>query len=264
VTTTVREPELLRERRGGVEILTLNRPEVRNALSQQLLVDIAGAMADADADPDVRVVVLTATGTKAFCAGMDLRELAAGPSPVVAPREPRRPGFGDFLRDGISKPLIGAANGVAVGGGFELLLPCDLIVASEDARFGLTEVKRGLIPGGVGIILGRRLPLAVALEMTMTGETISAGQAQAYGLVNRVAAPDEVLAEALRLADAVAAAAPLAVAAVKQLVRAAADRPLEEVWALQDELRPAVFGSDDAREGAAAFVERREPRWTGR
>jgi enoyl-CoA hydratase len=254
--------ELLRSHRDGIEILTINRPAVRNALSRSLLGRIAAAMAAVDDDPAVQVVVLTSAGTAAFCAGMDLRE-----PPTDAPTGADGTGtaaFGAFLRDGISKPLIGAAVGTAVGGGFELLLSCDLIVASEAARFGLPEVKRGLMPGGTGVLLGRRIPLALALELTMTGESITADHALRLGLVNRVVPAEQVLEEALGLAASIAQLAPLAVTTIKRLVRSAADAPLEELWALQDELRPRVFQSEDAREGIEAFAARRTPIWKGR
>lgn len=259
------EDELLRSRRDGVETITINRPQVRNALTRSLLGSIAAAMAEADADPAVRVVVLAASGTAAFCAGMDLRELAvAAPAALAAAPSGTAADFGTFLREGISKPLICAAVGTAVGGGFELVLACDIVVASQEARFGLTEVKRGLIPGGSGILIGRRLPLPLALELTLTGDLLGAEDAQRLGLINRVVPPESVIAEAQALARAIAANAPLAVRAIKQLVRAAADRPLDEVWALQSQVRPLVFESEDAREGAAAFVERRSPIWKGR
>jgi enoyl-CoA hydratase len=139
-----------------------------------------------------------------------------------------------------------------------------MVVASQEAKFGLPEVKRGLMPGGNGVLIGRRIPLPLALELTLTGETITAERALGLGLVNRVVAAVDVLDEALRLAHALGDMAPLAVTAIKRLVRSAAEGPPEEVWALQAELRPAVFDSEDAREGAAAFVERRPPVWKGR
>ena len=172
-------------------------------------------------------------------------------------------GYSALLRDGITKPLIGAAVGTAVGGGFELLLACDVVVSSSAARFGLTEVRRGLMPGGNGILLGRRLPLPIALELALTGELLGPEDALRLGLVNRLVPADAVVREAVALAQAIARNAPLAVNAIKRVVRAAADAPLVEVWALQAQLRPAVFQSQDAREGAAAFVERRDPIWRG-
>lgn len=254
------EEELLRARQGAVQTITINRPQARNALSRSLLGALATALAEADADPGVHAVVIAATGTDAFCAGMDLREFAGAAPPGATEGAA---GFAAFLRDGIGTPLVGAAVGTAVGGGFEILLACDVVVASDAARFGLSEVTRGLVPGGNGVLLGRRLPLAVALELTLTGDLLPAAEAGRLGLVNRVVPPEQVLPEAIDLATRIAANAPLAVRATKALVRSAADAALAETWALQESLRQEVFRSADAREGAAAFVERRVPRWKG-
>ncbi|HXY94121.1 MAG TPA: crotonase/enoyl-CoA hydratase family protein [Acidimicrobiia bacterium] len=252
---------LIAERRDRVLVLRLNRPEARNALNAEIIGGLGAQLEAADRDPDVRAMIITGTGDRAFCAGMDLREFA----------ERDRSG-GDrsgseylhFLQGGIEKPVIGAANATAVAGGFELLLACDLVVASEAARFGLPEVQRGLFPAGGGVLLGRRLPLAVALELGLTGDTIDAPRALALGLVNRVVPPDRVLDEALALADRIAANGPLAVRATKQLMRDALDASRDEIWARQTEVAQMVFGSEDAREGARAFVEKRPPNWSGR
>ena len=168
------------------------------------------------------------------------------------------------MREGTAKPVVAAANATAVAGGFELLLACDLAVASSEARFGLPEVKRSLFPAGGGVFLSRRIAMAVALELALTGDTIDAGRALALGLINRVVPPADVLDGAVALAESVTANGPLAVKAIKTLVRAAAILPPAEVWALQSELHPSVFGSEDAREGAAAFLEKRPPVWKGR
>lgn len=257
--------ELERERRGPILILRINRPEVRNALSPGVISGIGLGMAEADANPDVRVIILTGTGDRAFCAGKDLKAFAAGTGAATTEEERRgQEAFMRFKRDGVRTPVVGAANGTAVAGGFELLLDCDLAVASADAVFGLPEVKRGLVAGGGGVFLGRRIPRAVALELVLTGDTFDAHRALALGLVNRVVPPERVLDEAIDLAERIAANAPLAVAASKRLLDAAALLPRDEVWNLQEQLLPDVFGSDDAREGAMAFVERRAPIWTGR
>lgn len=254
--------ELLLETRGPIRIVTINRPDARNALNNAVMSGLGRAMLDADADPGVRVVVVTAAGTKAFCAGMDLREFAAGGGGGGGDPEGAA-AYARFLREGIGTPLVCAAAGSALAGGMELLMTCDLAVVADSARFGLPEVKRALLPGGGGLFIGERVPLAVALELTMTGEPIDARRAHELGLVNRVVPADDVLDEALTLASTLAALSPLAVSAVKRIVRRATTSH-DEAVALQAELLPIVFGSDDAREGATAFIEKREPVWTGR
>ena len=257
--------EVEQERRGQVQILRINRPEARNSLNAAVITGIGNGVAAADADPDVRAIVITATGDKAFCAGMDLRGFAEGRSgPRSAEEEQGLAAFQAFLRSGVSTPVIGAANATAVAGGFELLLACDLVVASRAASFGLPEVKRALFAAGGGVFLGNRIPLAVALELTLTGEPIAAERAFQLGLVNRLVDPEKVLDEAVALAEAVAANGPLGVSVTKRLVKAAAVEPAATVWALQDQLQPSVFESLDAKEGATAFVERRAPVWQGR
>jgi enoyl-CoA hydratase/carnithine racemase len=263
--------ELERERRGAVEVLRINRPEARNALSPAVIAGIGAAVAEADADPAVGAVVITGTGDRAFCAGMDLRAFAAGrdaggegSTPAQADAAAGMAAYQRFIREGAAKPVVAAANGAAVAGGFELLLACDMAVAAEEARFGLPEVKRALFPAGGGVFLSRRIPLAQAFELTLTGDLIDAPAAMALGLVNKVVPADRVLDEAIALAERVTANGPLAVRVTKRLVRAAASSPPDDVWALQDELRDSVFGSEDAKEGATAFVERRAPQWKGR
>ncbi len=254
------DDDLVRERRGLVLVLRLNRPDARNALTPGLIAGLSSAIEEAEADPEVRVVVLTGTGDRAFCAGMDLRSFAAGER---LPDEASMAGFNRLMQGEVTVPLVGAANATAIGGGLELLLGCDLIVASSDAAFGFPEVKRGLMPGGGGTAIGLRVPLGVALEMTLTGESITAARAYELGLVNAVVPPNEVLPAALGVAERIAANAPLGTAACKELVRLAvtdADR-----WSARlDHWRPVVFTSEDAKEGAAAFVERRPPVWHGR
>lgn len=262
-TETETEPEFVRERRGQIEILRINRPDARNALNSAVIAALGNGLHEADRDPSVRAIVLTATGDRAFCAGMDLRDFASGTtaSPDLLEGQAR---FRRALREGITTPLIGAANATAVAGGFELLLMCDLIVCAETAKFGVPEVKRGLFAAGGGAaVLGRWLPPAVALELTMTGDLIDAQRALQLGLVNRVVPSAQVLDEALALAGRVVANGPLGVQATKRIVRASTQLTAAETWALQDELHASVFDSDDAKEGARAFVERRDPVWTG-
>jgi enoyl-CoA hydratase len=251
------------ERRGAVEILRLNRPEARNALSPELIAELGAALDAAVAADAVRAVVLTGTGDRAFCAGMDLRAFSEGRTARSGGGDPMG-AFGRFIRDSIPKPIIGAAQATAVAGGFELLLACDLIVASSAAQFGIPEAKRGLFAAGGGVFLSARIPLAQALELGLTGDLIDAQRALALGLINRVVPPERVLDEAIALAERITANGPLGVRATKELMRLAATGTLAEAAARQAELQPRVFGSEDAKEGALAFVERRAPNWKGR
>jgi enoyl-CoA hydratase len=241
---------------GAVRILTIDRPEAANALDPDTSAELHGGLRAAEKDDAVAAVVLTGAGQRAFCAGMDLKAFAArgpGPSPLT-----------ELLRGSFGKPLVAAVNGPAVAGGFELALRCDLVVAAEHAWFAIPEVKRGLFAAGGGTFLPRRIPLAVALELGLTGERLSSARGLALGLVNRVVPAERVVAEAVALAELVARNAPLAVQATKELMLASAQAGAADLWAQVDEARERVFGSADAREGATAFAQRREPRWTGR
>jgi enoyl-CoA hydratase/carnithine racemase len=255
------DEELVRDNEGPVLVLRLNRPESRNALNRTLMEAIGRSLAQAEEDPARRAVVLTGTGPKAFCAGMDLRSFAEGED--LVPGDTAAAEAFQRLLQGTSKiPIVGAANATAVAGGLELLLGCDLIVASSDARFGLPEVQRGLFPAGNGTSLGSRIPLAIALELLLTGESIDAQRAYEVGLVNRVVPPDEVLASALVYARRIAENGPLGVAAAKELARRDPAHPVpadQRLLAWQGR----VFASQDAREGAAAYLERRPPVWRG-
>ncbi len=255
------EPELVVERRDAVLIARLNRPEARNALNPALLHAISATIDDAEGDPDVRALVLTGTGERVFCAGMDLRSFADGGEIHVDSAAMR--GFFRLIQGETTIPIVGAANGSALAGGLEVLLGCDVVVAGAHAKFGLPEVKRGLIPAGGGTLLGNRVPLAIALEMTLTGDSIDAARAYELGLVNAVVDPEQVLGTAIAFAERIAANGPLAVTAVKELVRLGASdiaQWSERIAAWQ----PLVFGSEDAQEGARAFVEKRPPVWQGR
>ena len=247
--------------RGRVLVLRLNRPEARNALDPDLMRGLGEALRDADTDERVGAVVVTGTGDRAFCAGMDLRAFT-----VLDPDDrSHETEYVRFLRDGIAKPVIAAVNATAVAGGFELVLGCDLVVAAAGARFGLPEVKRGLFAAGGGTLLARRIPVAVALELALTGDLVDAARAFDLGLVNRVTGPDEdVVNSAVELATRVAENGPLAVQITKRLMLDAVSATPQAAWDAIARARDQVFDSADAAEGARAFVERRAPRWTGR
>ena len=252
---------LRQHRVGRVGVLTLDRPEVRNALSMPLLGALHRALAELADDDEIGAVVLTGAGDRAFCSGMDLKEFTAGePAPDrgvrIEPGDPALPW--DY-----PKPMVAAVNGAAVAGGFELVLACDLVVAAVDAKFGLAEVRRGLIAAGGGTMLATRIPLAAALEITLLGEPITAQRAFDLGLVNRVVAAELVLDTALDLAGRLAQNGPLAMRLTKRLVRGSVDDGPEHGRPTGAQLQE-IFSSADAQEGALAFIEKREPRWTGR
>jgi enoyl-CoA hydratase/carnithine racemase len=240
-------------------LITIDRPHARNAVNAAAAAGLAAALDELEADTALRAGVLTgASGT--FSAGMDLKAALRGESPAIPGR-----GFGGLTEAEQTKPLIAAVEGFALGGGFELALGCDLIVAAENAEFGLPEVKRGLIAGGGGVIrLPKRIPYHLAMELLLTGEPVSGGRAAELGLANRVTAPGEAVAVAVELAGQLAHNAPLALAAVKHLTRAADGLPQAEAFAVQRKEMGALTASADAREGMTAFAERRAPRWTGK
>ncbi|MGW0040195.1 enoyl-CoA hydratase/isomerase family protein [Rhodococcus sp. NPDC003348] len=250
------------ERRGPVLIVRLDRPESRNALTGAMIRGIGAAVLEAESDPQIRAIVLTGTGDRAFCSGMDLRAFADGEDVGYGTDE----ATAAYLRLGrgeVPIPIVGAANGTAIGGGLELLLGCDIIVASSAAMFGFPEVKRGLFPGGGGTFIGTRIPLGAALELTLTGDTVTAERCYALGLINAVVDPNAVLDTALDYADRIAANAPLGLAACKELARLSVAQPARADERLS-EWQAVVFSSQDAKEGAAAFIEKRPPAWTGR
>ncbi|MFC7497169.1 MULTISPECIES: crotonase/enoyl-CoA hydratase family protein [unclassified Nocardioides] len=250
--------EVLVERRDGVQVITINRPEAKNAVNGGVAAGVAAALDELDGDSELRAGVLTGAGGT-FSAGMDLKAFLRGESPSVEGR-----GFGGLTEAPPRKPLIAAVEGWAVAGGFELLLACDLVVAAETARLGVPEVKRALVAGaGAAMLLPQRIPQAIALEMLLTGDPITAQRAADLGLVNRVTPEGGALDGALELAAAIAANGPLAVAVTKQVARAARDWSTEESWAKQMELVLPVFASQDAQEGATAFAEKRSPRYRG-
>ena len=252
-------PAVLVEARDGVQVITLNRPAARNAVNSELAQGLAAALEQLDVDESLRVGVLTGAGGT-FCSGMDLKAFVSGESPAVAGR-----GFAGLTQAPPRKPLVAAVEGWALAGGFELLLACDLVVAAETARFGVPEVKRGLVAAaGAAMLLPQRVPQAIALELLLTGEPITAARAAELGLVNRLVPEGGALEGALALAATVAANGPLAVAVTKQIARQASDWTWEESWDRQEALTESVFSSQDAREGAVAFAEKRPPVWAGR
>ena len=251
--------ELLRERRGHIEILTINRPEARNAINLATATALSDALDDIEADDDVWVVVLTAAGDKAFSAGMDLKAFASGEFPIT------EKGFGGITKRDFPKPIIAACNGSALAGGCEIMLSCDLVVAADHAKFGIPEVARGLVAGAGGLIrLPRRIPRAIALELALTGEPIGADRALQIGLVNRVVPGEQLLGEALALAERIAKNAPLAVRLSKQVMLQSAELSEAEAWGVNDAVFSEIGRSGDAMEGAIAFAEKREPNWTGK
>jgi enoyl-CoA hydratase/carnithine racemase len=250
-----------RERRGRVEILTINRPEARNAINGDVTAAMAAALDELAEDGECWVVVLTGAGDKSFSAGMDLKAFASGQGAGIIDQH----GFASITRRWFPKPIIAAVNGTALAGGCEIMLSCDLVVAVEHATFGIPEAKRGLIAGAGGLIrLPRRIPRAVALQLALTGDAIDAARAYEVGLVNKVVPADRLMDEALALAELVAANAPLAVRASKRVMLQSADLPENEAWALNDGTFGEIFTSADAMEGAVAFAEKRPPNWQGK
>jgi enoyl-CoA hydratase len=250
--------ELTTQRRGRTLVITIDRPGARNAINRSVSFGLASAMDQLDHDPELSVAVLTGAGGS-FCAGMDLKAFLAGEDIEVPGR-----GLG-FTERPPRKPVISAVEGFALAGGTELALATDLIVASRDARFGLPEVRRGLVAGGGGLIrLPQRIPFQKAMELALTGDSLTAEEALVLGLVNRVTEPGDALAGALELADRIADNGPLAVAATKEIVVAARDWPADEAFGRQRAIYEPVFASADAREGGAAFAEKRQPVWQGR
>jgi enoyl-CoA hydratase len=246
-------------RRGPVLLITLNRPEARNAVNRAVAEGIGRALDELDAALDLRAGVLTGAG-RGFCAGMDLKAFVRGEDPEIPGR-----GFAGIVQRAADKPLIAAIEGFAVAGGLEIALACDLIVAARGARLGLPEVKRSLVASGGALRrLPRRLPRTVAAELALTGEPIDAERAHALGLVNRLSDPGHAVDDALELAAGIAANGPLAVRATKAILDREGDWTEAEFWERQEELAGPVYASEDAQEGARAFAERREPRWKGR
>ncbi|MBN9112435.1 MAG: crotonase/enoyl-CoA hydratase family protein [Pseudonocardia sp.] len=258
--TDVPDDVVLVERRGQVGIMTLNRPRVHNAVSREVTEKMAVAIETFEADDDIRVLVVTGAGERTFCAGADLKALM-----TLRPSVRELGGFAGITARAFRKPIIAAVNGTAVGGGMEICLACDLVVAEEHASFGLPEVRRGIIAAAGGVErLTRRLPPAVAMEIILTAERVGARRALELGLVNRVVPRGTAVEAALELAALIALGAPMAIEYSKAVARTVMAQGEAEALAEWAVLRQAVMDSDDADEGVQAFAEKRAPRWTGK
>ena len=250
--------ELLTEERDGILIITINRPEAKNAMNKAAAEGIAAALDRLDSDDNLRVGIMTGAGGT-FCSGMDLKGFLRGERPTVEGR-----GFGGLVEAPPKKPLIAAVDGYALAGGLELMIACDLVVANSGAKFGIPEAKRGLAAGAGGLMmLPDLVPQKVAMELALTGDFIDAARAHAIGLINRVT-DGPALEGAMELAEAINANGPLAVKVSKQVIVESRGWGPDERWEKQAKLLPQVFMSEDAREGAAAFAEKRKPNWKGK
>jgi enoyl-CoA hydratase len=253
------EQAVLTERRDGVLLITLNRPDARNAINLAVAEGVGGALDELDSDDGLSVGILTGAG-KGFSSGMDLKAFVAGERPYFEDR-----GFAGIVQRPPEKPIIAAIEGFAVAGGFEVALACDLIVAARDAKLGIPEVKRSLVAAGGALMrLPRVMPFNLAMELALTGEPISAERMAELGVVNRVTDPGGALDAALELAGAIAANGPLALRASKRILREVSDWSEQEFWTRQGEIAGPVMMSEDAREGAIAFAEKRPPVWKGK
>jgi len=249
------EDAVLTEVRDRVLLITLNRPQAMNAINTDVAQGLLAAFATLDGDDGLTAGVLTGAG-RGFCAGMDLKAFATSGPPT---------GLGDVFERGSRKPLIGAIEGFALAGGLELALVCDLLVAADNVKVGIPEAGVGLFAGGGALIrLPSRLPYAVAMEMALTADPISARQAHEYGLIARLTEPGKAVDGALELAERIARNAPLSVAASKTIIRATQGMTEDEAWVFQQPLFREVFTSEDAKEGPRAFAEKRAPRWSGK
>ena len=242
----------------GVQVISINRPQVRNAINRAVSEAVAAAVDELDERTDLTLGIITGTGGN-FCTGMDLKAFLAGELVALPGR-----GLAGFIQRPPRKPMIAAVEGWAVAGGFEIALACDLIVAARDARFGLPEVKRGLVAAAGGLLrLPRRIPPAIAMQLALTGEPLSAADASRLGLVNELTEPGQALDGALDLARRITQNGPLAVRTTKQILDQALDWTVAEGFSRQEPMVAQILASADAREGAAAFAEKRPPAWTG-
>lgn len=243
---------------NGVAVITIDRPEARNAIDRETALAIEAAVQEVNADPEIRCAVITGAGGN-FCAGMDLKAFLRGE--VV--RLPDT-GFAGMTQSNLQKPFIAAVEGYALAGGFEIMLSCDIVVAGRSAKFGLTEVKRGLVANAGGLVrLPRQMPVKLATELVLTGEIFPVARLAEGGLVNRVVDDGSALTEAVSFAQVIAANGPMAVAVSRQVLKESLEWPEDELFERQFAITAPVFASADAREGAAAFAEKRKPVWQG-
>ncbi|MFG1667792.1 crotonase/enoyl-CoA hydratase family protein [Streptomyces sp. Y7] len=258
-TASTSADAVLVTRHGAVLEITINRPEAKNAVNADVAQGIAAAVEELDGDPEIAVGIITGAGG-VFCAGMDLKGFLRGEDPTVPGR-----GFAGLVEGPPLKPLIAAVEGYALAGGFEIVLACDMVVAAENARFGIPEAKRGLVAGAGGLVrLPDRIPPAAAMELALTGDPIDAARAHQLGLVNRVVGNGEAVAAAHELASRIAANGPLATRVSKQVLTESRSWPADERFDRQRPIVETVFTSRDAKEGAQAFAEKRAPVWEGR
>lgn len=266
MTTESAIPGALTEVRGNTLIVTINRPEARNAVNQAVSIGVGDALQQAQDDPEIRAVVITGSGDKSFCAGADLKAISRGEN-IFHPDHPEW-GFAGYVQHFIDKPIVAAVNGTALGGGTELALASDLVVAQSSAQFGLPEVKRGLIAAAGGVFrIVDQLPRKIAMQLLVTGDPISAEEAARWGLINEVVADGAVLDAALALAERIAVNAPLAVQASKRVAAGVDEGRItteREAWKRSNREMRAVFTSEDAMEGPMAFAQKRAPVWKAR
>ena len=249
------------ERRDHIAVVTLNRPEARNAISPEVSQTMVTVLDEIEADPALRAVVLTGRG-EVFSAGADLKVVAQGKANDIARG---KGGFAGIVTRDFPKPIIAAVNGPALAGGFEIVLSCDLVVASTEARFGIPEVKRSLVAAAGGLFrLPRALPKMVAMELALTGDPIDAQRAYELGFVNRLCEPAALIDTAIALAEQITANAPLAVRASRQIVLDGMLAADDDAWRITNEAFAAVASSEDFAEGPRAFIEKRAPQWKGR
>lgn len=246
------------EKRDHLGIVTINRPSARNAIDREAALGIAAAIERIESDPEIRVGIITGAGGN-FCAGLDLKAFLRG-EVVKFPKG----GFAGLAEAVLAKPMIAAVEGYALAGGFELALACDLIIASSEARFGLPEAKRGLVARAGGLVrLPRQIPYRIAMELALTGDIVTAPRMASFGLINRTVEPGSALDAAIKMGSTIAGNGPMAIAATKRVMRQSPDWSSDEMFARQAEFTDPVFSSADAREGALAFSEKREPVWRG-